>query len=491
MLCARIAQRLERSVGAYRYGMWFDRSARLDYQDLDNRLKVAVPNRFVADWIGRNFDAHLRAAAREELGQDVDLSVYVDPAPFGEARSPRHGTDKDVAPRDGGGALAVPPRVRERRPQHFMPAPVLRYRLEDLVVGPNNELAVAAAQRLVSEDNPHASPLFIHGGVGLGKTHLLQGICRKMLDDKPDSQVHYTTGEQFTNEFLTAVRGGNSAIDAFRRKFRKLDLLAVDDVHFIANKTATQQEFLHSFKAIELIGARVVLASDAHPKMIQQFSEALVSRCVGGLVVEIKPPDTATKMRIIQALATRRGITLMESVAGVLAARCPGSVREIEGTLTKLQALATMEQNRCGGANGSLADVEHATIGHTLATRLFQADAAAAPDRPVRFAAIMAAVTRRLAMPREQIVKSGRQKQAVLARALVIHLARRLTGMSYPEIAAAMQRSSHSTVVTAEHRLRRQLEANEVVRLAIDSTIEEVALSALVEELVHSVRHTA
>ncbi|NJL30883.1 MAG: ATP-binding protein, partial [Phycisphaerales bacterium] len=220
-----------------------------------------------------------------------------------------------------------------------------------------------------NEDNDltGVSPLFIHGGVGLGKTHLLQGICRRMLARQPHARIHYTTGEQFTNEFLTAVRSGK--IDAFRQRIRKLDLLAVDDVHFIANKTATQQEFLHCFNAIDLAGARIVLASDQHPKLIQQFSQALVNRCVRGMVATVTTPDTSTRVKIVQTLAHRRGINLLESVVAVVAAKCPGSVRELEGTLTRLHALATLSPTTRGEDDNTAG-----LVGHTLVNRAFAAE---------------------------------------------------------------------------------------------------------------------
>ncbi len=458
-VCARIARRLADRVGPHRYNMWFDRSARLDYHDNDRRLEVAVPNDFVADWIGRNFQEHLREAASFELGDACGVEVRVDPCQFGSSQ-PASGATATVDRQEQSPSTRRPDHANDKRPNSARPAHgELKHRLEDFVIGPCNELAHAAAMRLVQEDDPRmVSPLFVYGGCGLGKTHLLQGACRKMKSLHPGVRVRYTTGEQFTNEYIHAVR--NNKLDAFRRRVRQLDLLAVDDVHFLASKEKTQQEFLHCFDAIELNGSRVVMASDAHPRHIRQFAEALVSRCMRGMVVEVRQPDTETRVRIVRALARRRGINLMETVVAMLSAHCNGSVRDIEGTITRLHALASLTGMRSGEtddpASGSVAGGS-ATVGHALVQRLFEAEQVTVPRKVVSFETIVDVVSEEMAVAKRDILGSSRNRRIVLARSMVIHLARTLTTMSYPEIASAMGRTSHSTIVTAFNRMQAQL----------------------------------
>ncbi len=518
IVSSRIARRLAEVVGPHRYQMWFDRSARLDYRDQHHRLNVVVPNRFIADWIGRNFQQALQDAARHEVGCEVDLTVNVDPVPF-EGLGLRNGSHPADDAQSHAAPNATPATTntlvmsnqtpaltgettpagttmlqRQGAPVHHrrahMPTISLRYKLEDFVVGPSNQLAYAAALRVVdTQDDALAgvSPLFIHGGVGLGKTHLLQGICKRLLDRQPGARILYTTGEQFTNEFLTAVRSGK--IDAFRQRIRKLDLLAVDDVHFIANKTATQQEFLHSFNAIELAGARVVLASDQHPKLIAQFSEALVNRCVRGMVVQVQPPDTATRMKIVQTLAQRRGISMLESVVAVVAAKCPGSVRELEGTLTRLHALATLTQENKPGFS---IDSTHTppVIGHTLISHAFAQDLQNDRTKPVRVDAILHHVAQRLGIDKQRILRGDRHRLTVLARAVVIHLARQLTPLSYPEIAQALKSASHSSVIAAEQRVVKQIEDHHPVVFTNPQTglPENLPVGEVVEQVRHALR---
>jgi chromosomal replication initiator protein len=508
-VAARIAQRLERSLGTQRYRMWFERSARFAFDDQSHSLGVAVPNRFVADWIGRHFEQDLRSAAVAEAGEGVALQVRVEPDLFNNAA---HGSaaaapvDRETRPQPSSprSALAQVQTLESTRRNLPLvndspvrtpaldgsgPSGYLRHRLDDFIVGPSNELAFAAAVRFVEDDAVHAAQagqtLFIHGGCGLGKTHLLQGVCRRLLEQQPDAAVHYTTGEQFTNAFLTAVR--TSKIDAFRRRLRRLDLLAVDDVHFIANKAATQQEFLHSFDALELGGAKVVLASDCHPKLIKQFSEALVSRCVRGMVVQVSSPDAATRLKVIQVLAARRGLLLMDGVAETLAQHgrasggAGGSVREIEGALVKLQALAQLDHQRipASAVNGNGTPLR---VGQAVLRQLLDESQRGSTPRLIRLDTILKTVCDRLGVTAAQVNGRGRHRQVVHARALTIHLARQLTTMSFPEIAAAMGRPNHSTIITAAQRIQAQIESN-TDTVILPATMEALTIKDLAQRL--------
>lgn len=474
---ARIAERVAQAVGPRKYTMWFDRSARFDYDETDRRLRVCVPNRFVADWIGRHFENDLRHAATDTVGTDVQIDLTVEPEAFSETES---GTTPATPIAEMAARPAAPERPAPARSSGGLlqstamggaSGPAIRHRLEDFIVGPSNELAHAAAMRLVEELDrdlaPESAlcshPLFLHGSCGLGKTHLLQGICRRLLEQKPHAKVVYTTGEQFTNQYITAIR--QNKLDSFRQRIRGLDLLAVDDLHFLADKDKTQQEFLHSFDQIDLGGARLVLASDCHPKLIRKFSEALVSRCVQGLVVEIHEPDTETRRRLIEQLAQRRSMVLLPSVATDLAERATGSVREIEGLLTKLHALASLTGSQ---PSGGILTIGHATVQRLLSGEML-AGTPALPTRPMRYSQIATAVGNRLRVTPRQLAGPGRHKQVVLARCLIVHLVRQMTSMSYPEIAMAMGKANHSTVITAAKRFEKQLAANEPLLLAGDT----------------------
>jgi len=464
-VCRDVSTGLKQAIGQQRYHMWFDRSARFDYQPDQQRFQVSVPNRFVAEWIGRNFEPQLRQQVGKAAGDRARLDVVVDQQRFADdnvhAPASPEAVQNRAQPDPAQRPAATPDRRRDL---------ALRHRLNSFVLGPSNELAYAAARAFADAESssstgaPANATLFIHGSCGLGKTHLLQGICARVLDLNRDANVRYTTGERFTNEFLAAV-SSNKLAD-FRKKIRQLDLLAVDDVHFLANKEKTQQEFLHSFDAIDLSGARVVLASDAHPKLLKSFSDALVSRCVRGMVAEVHPPDAVTRARIVKALAERRGIPIMEAVVNVLATRCVGSVREIEGAITKLHAMANLTQQLDADVNQSRRP-EPITqpIGHALVHQLFREDAARKPQRIISGEQIVQAVTDRLNVSRQELTGRGRARAVVLARALCVALCRDLTGMSYPEIATAIGRPNHSTVITAMRRIQKQMDNHEPANL--------------------------
>ena len=462
---ARVARRVQQELGEQKFAMWFDRTAHFDYLEDKRMLRVSVPNRFSADWIGRNFVADLTRAAKGEVGDDTVVDLQVAPERFeskeDEAAAQDEGVNVSAQRRDDSSSVMP----RQSSQGRGGTSQGLRFRLDRFITGPNNQLAYAAAMQAADLDNPAGNhPLFLHGVCGVGKTHLLQGITQAARANKPDAKVYYLTAEQFTNQYITSLRAGK--LDAFRKRMRRLDLLAIDDIHFIASKEKTQQEFLHCFQDADLAGARIVIASDTHPRLITQFSEALISRCVCGMVVELTEPDIVTRRAIIAELAHRRGLFLQPAVIDTLANRFDGSVREIEGALTRLHALATLVDRPKGDADHAGASKRSALIpvGHALLDQL--------PElmhepvrRPVKLDTIITNVCQRLLIEPKQLASSSRHKAVVLARSLVVHLARELTSMSYPEIAHGLGRKNHSTVITACQRMARQLKDNAPVML--------------------------
>ncbi len=451
----RIAERLKDVVGERNYQLWFG-SARLHCRG--DQLKLAAPNRFVADWINRHHRQTIDEAARAELGRPVALEIHVDQ----DLDVPRPKSKTTVQPRTN----PIAPRTA--------PLPQLRHSLNDFVVGKSNELAFNSVCRLVDEARSEINPLFIHGGCGLGKTHLLQGLCQRFIAANPSAEWMYVTAEQFTNDYITAVR--MNRLEAFRRKLRKVDLLVVDDVQFMSRKSATQSEFLHTFNAIDLRGSKLVMASDAHPTHIREFSEALVSRFVRGMVAEVGQPDAMMRAQIIRAIAQRRGMHVVDSAIDTLAERCTGSVRELEGAMTRLNAMAALLRDEAHS---------HQPIGHALLNQLFAPVHSSKPRRPVRFGHIVETVSRELNVPTAAILGSGRQQRVVLARSLTIHLARQMTTLSYPDIAREMGRKNHSTIVTADQRITKQLTTRQTVKPTPDSA--SLPIDQLIDQLRQSV----
>lgn len=487
----QVWDRLAERIGAQKFDMWF---AHTTLNIDSDRLELSTGSPFVARWIESRFTEDLRDVAHEAFGRNMQVRVNVAAAKDAEPLQP---TTAPAA--EGNGRLGTKVNGETRR------APTLR-RLSDFIVGSCNKLAYSEACRLAEDPNGRSiSPLFIHGDCGVGKTHLLQGICHRYIEltNRPQ-QVRYVTGEQFTNEFITAVR--NDTIDAFRQRLRKLDLLAIDDVHFLSNKTRTQTEFLYTLDAIDLSGARVVLASDNHPHQIKRFDKSLVSRFLAGMVVKMDRPDRATRIELIQRLARKRGLRIQEAALELIVANCVGSVREIEGAITKLAAYRSLMNGHDGvhSHNGHTSN-GHASNGHSshgksngnghanqweqeigmvLADRLFK-DEAWQPANVVRLAGVIDAVCARLAVTKADLMGSGRHRRVVVARGLVAYLARELTTHSFPEIAQGLGRVNHSTIHTADHRLRRQLAENPHVELG--GSDGKVNLQELIDQLRHDV----
>jgi len=475
--CSHFCDELSSAIGAHRFGLWFENgtSARLR----DGSIVIEAANAYVADWIGRNFrEAMQRAAekavgagttvavevATNELERAIDAAANADAAHRSATRQRSRDRDGADAPnsahgREDGGAMrgpAVEPLELAGRPRqggaagsagigHAARSTTLR-RLEDFVVGESNRLAFAASLQVADGASDAPGILFLHGDCGVGKTHLLQGIVRRRTQRAPRQVVRYVTAEQFTNEYIAAVRDGS--LDQFRKRLRRVDLLAIDDIHFFANKSATQAEFLHTIDAIDLTGARVALVSDEHPRHIRKFSQSLVSRFLSGMVVRVERPDRDTRSQLVRRLARERGLDLTTAAEDLVAGRCAGSIREIEGAITRLGALVELD-----GLRGQ--------IGPGSVERLLGQDGATTgTTTPIRLGSIVEAVCDRLRVSREDLLGNGRHARTVVARGMVAHLAREMTTHSYPEIARALGRDTHSAVHAAAKRLKSLIDAD-------------------------------
>jgi chromosomal replication initiator protein len=288
----------------------------------------------------------------------------------------------------------------------------------------------------------------------VGKTHLLQGIARRFAERRPRARVRCVTAEQFVNEYIASVHAGN--IDSFRARYRNLDLLCLDDVHFLGGKDKSQSEFQHTFDALDLGGARVALVSDEHPRMLQRLTRQITSRFVSGMVVKVDSPDENTRVGLVRQIAARRGIGLDEGSVRALAGARRASVREVEGAVLSVEAMARLMGHE--PALGIPVAAVAAALADDAAVR---SSGSGVLRKPLRLPHILAVVCERLGVDQSEVMGRGRHKRVVLARSVAALIARDLTTHSYPEIARALGRDNHSTVVTACQRLRKSLEAGE------------------------------
>ncbi len=425
---------LRQSVGPERWRVWFDGAT--DFHVGDGGLTVGVANLFIADHLRTHFTDNLRAAMRQALGRELPVTYRIQPDLFQRRR--RENLEAEAEALD---QLEADP-LTEAAPQAAEPEPALTRRpaapftLENFVVGPCNQMAYAAAKAAVATLGRDFHPLFIHAGCGLGKTHLLHGILAA-LAPRRDLRVACVSAEQFTNQYLTGMRTGR--LDAFRYRYRSLDVLAIDDVHFLAGKPATQEEFLHTFNELDDQGRLVVLASDSHPRDLQAIQRRLISRWTAGLVVRMAPPDRDTRRRILQAKAVQAGRPLPDDVLDLMADRLQGSVRDLEGALTRLLAYGALL---------------HVPITVDLARHVVAETAPTLPAaQPLR--EIEQTVSAFFGVGPADVRGRGKSRTVSLARQVTMVLARELTDLSLAEIARGLGSKHHTTVLAACRKWRR------------------------------------
>ena len=414
-------------------------------------VEVTVPTEFAAGFIDKRFGRSLREAALAEsaLGSFTPTVRFrVDRGAFPT------GTGKDSGTDDRGAEpVRAAPRSESRTTR--VGAPRSDLRLDTFIVGHSNRLARAAALDLAECVDTRVPPLFIHGPCGVGKTHLLHGVASHFQERNPGARVLCTTGETFTNGFVTAVRSGS--VEKFRRAHRGLRLLCIDDVHLIAGKNATQTELLHTFDALNLDGARILLVSDGHPRQTTALGQALTSRFLAGAVIRVEPPDAELCVRIVERCAARRSIPLepgaAESIAGAVASVIGRSVRDIEGLVAQVEAVwRAMPEHRSPSGG----------VGHLIVERalgLAGAGPRSSPRRAIQPAEVVRTVCRALSVEPAEMSSKGRHPRVVFARAAAAYICREITNASYPEIAKAIGRPTHSTIVVADKKLRSRLAA--------------------------------
>lgn len=447
--CEQVRQCVQERLGESRFRTWFEDAT---FSPEGEVLVVQVNNHFVGKWIAANYLDDLFSTWRELLGHGERVDVRIVVSGPGSVAG-------ECPPVTAGG--------RSRRPSsHGSRSLATRSsELDDFVVGPCNAMAFAAASTLARSCGRAFKLLVIHGGVGLGKTHLIQGVCGSIRRGDATVECRYITGEQFTNEFILALRSGR--IDQFRMRFRNVDVLAIDDIHFLADKKGTQQEFLHTYNALDLGGRAVVLTSDRHPRTIARLSEPLIDRLISGMVVSVEAPDLATRREILARMASKRDQTLPDEVLDFVATHVTRNIRELEGALNTLIGYAAL----------SHAPITVDVARTALRDRFVQAGPGLQPRDIERV------VAQHLGVSAEQLCSRSRDRTVSLARALAAFLMRRHTDLSYPEIGRALGKKNHSTVLMATQRMEKLLHRDGEVTWKNGAELHHSPLRAMLETL--------
>jgi chromosomal replication initiator protein len=426
-------QAIIQRIGEPRYNLWFAKHTQFAWDD--GCLTVGVPNLHFQDWLQTKFASAVAAAGAEVFGRVVQVRFTIDPALFQAARREQEavaapGIEKAPRAEKQSERESASKEKTQKRPRRW-------HRLSDFVVGPCNRVAHASAVSVVEEPGQGANPLVLHGSVGTGKTHLLEGIYVGLRKAHPDWDVRFATAEEFTNSFLHAMHTGK--LGAFRRRFRECEALLVDDLNFLATKRATQEEFLHTFDVLQAEGRQVVVTCDCHPRLADEFTPELADRLVGGAVWALAPPDADTRLAILRSRAARLGEPLApDHVLHHLSDRLRGNVRELEGALHALRHFArvTGKPIDLALANEALADL----LRHAV--------------RIVQLSEIDAAVCHVLKLKPGALQSQQRAWAVSHPRMLAMYLARKHTSAAYSEIGLFFGGRNHSTAVAAEKKVR-------------------------------------
>jgi chromosomal replication initiator protein len=394
----------------------------------ENEATVKVPNRFFRDWIREHYQVILEDVLASVTGRPGLRVSYILPEAEPQEKAPlREGTERPAG-------LGT---TRARRVSHINP----RYTFATFVAAPNNQLARAASLKVAESPGTAYNPLLIYGGVGLGKTHLMQAIGNFVLE-RSDMRIAYVTSEQFTNEVINGIRY-DKMIDV-RRRYRNIDMLLIDDIQFIAGKQATQEEFFHTFNSLYEARKQIVLSSDRYPKDILEMEERLRSRLDWGLVADIQPYPLEARIAILRDKADREGIVLPDEVAAFVAGCIKANIRELEGSLIRLGAYASLTGQAITGemARAVLKELVNDT------------------KRVITLDAVQEAVAAKFHIKVADMKSKRRTKALVHPRQIAMYLCREITQQSYPEIARHFGGKDHTTIMHACRQIEKAKQAD-------------------------------
>jgi chromosomal replication initiator protein len=415
----------------------------------DQRFRISVPNGFAKDWLESRYRPLISQTLARVVGYSVQVEFVVTAAGEAQgkatavaAQAVRVEPTRVGAPEGSGGGAT------------YLNA---RYTFSNFIVGSANRLAHAASLSVAERPGHAYNPLFLYGGVGLGKTHLMHAIGNAVVAKFPRKRVVYATSEKFTNEFITSIQQGR--IDEFRARYRRIDLLLIDDIQFIADKERTQEEFFHTFNTIHEDGKQIVLSSDRPPKAILTLEERLRSRFEWGLIADLTAPDLETRIAILRAKAEEQGTPITSDVVEFVARKIVSNIRELEGALNRIVAYASM------GAMPISIELAQAVLSNVLYNP---------KKRQVTPERIAQAVSDYYGVGMEQLRGQKREKSIVVPRQIAMFLMREETDVSLLRIGAELGGRDHSTVLHACDKINREMQVNDEMRREVAAVREMI-----------------
>ena len=412
-------------------------------------VQLRVPNRFFRDWLIDNYLPLIREAMKSEAGIPFQVDFVIDQENNQihdvESKSGSFSSEKSTPKR--------PPRPRANSSLNA------NYSFDRFVVGASNQFAHAASVAVAEQPAKNYNPLFIYGGVGLGKTHLLNAIGLKTLKLFPELNVVYVSAEIFMNELINSIR--YDKMPKFREKFRNIDCLLIDDIQFIAGKERTQEEFFHTFNTLHDAGKQIVVTSDKFPKDIPNLEGRLRSRFEWGLIADIQPPEIETRIAILEKKAQENHISLPTNVSHYLASQADSNIRELEGYLVRIAAYSSL--------TGRPINLD---LVKSVLKQLFRKE----EKKDITIEEIIKTVGSFFNIKISEIKSQKKNKNLVLARQVSMFLARELTSASFPDIGEKIGNRDHSTVIYAHNKIKKTLGVDAALRDSVKK-IEDLLLN--------------
>ena len=432
---------LEVELSRANFTTWFKDTFIDDYRDRE-RVVVGVPTNFTKNWLEKKYKKELLVALKKNLPEVKEIEFVIKE----QVVNSRPTLIKTAIPK--------PMKVVSSKKEGLNS----RYDFRGFVVGEANRLAHAASRAVAKSPGKSYNPLFIYGGVGLGKTHLLHAIGNRIKNQFPEKKILYVTCEKFTNHFIQTIQSGRAR--EFKNIYRQLDILLIDDIQFISGKEGTQEEFFHTFNALHQEERQIVISSDRSPGDIPLLEERLKSRFESGMIADIGRPNQETRRAILQAKLDEKGCRLPEKVLDYIATKALHSVREMEGAINRLLAYADLDNQRI-------------TIGmaeNVLGSVLRESKKRVDPDKAIK------TICDFYEIERVDLLGSRRFKEIVLPRQLAMYLLRHELSLSFPQIAMLVKRKDHTTIIHGCDKIEKLLQKDNRLKKELETIKEKIYL---------------
>ena len=434
----KILETIKKELSPQAYNSWFSKTKVVKFGE--NELIISTPGDFCKDWLEKHYSGFIKDILKRTLGSDDSLKIEfiaTDQKFSVPARSTPH------------------PKTNIKKPEPSLKNNKLtltsKYTFDNFVVGNSNRFAHAACLAVAQSPAKAYNPLFVYGGVGLGKTHLMQAIGRHIAQQNGKTKVLYISSEKFTNEMIDSIRDDRTV--AFRNKYRSVDVLLIDDIQFLAGKERTQEEFFHTFNTLYDSNKQIVITSDSPPKDIPTLENRLISRFEWGLITDIQPPDFETRVAILRKKAQSENLNVPAEAINFIAENIPSNIRQLEGALTKLVAFSTFTKKE---------------LSVPLAQDILK-DIIPLENKKVSIGQIQKTVSDYYNIKVNFMLSKKRTKDVVLARQIAIYLSRELTDLSLISIGEFFGRRDHTTIIHSYNKIKNKIKKDKSFKIIIDN----------------------